>query len=111
MNHLLLFICLGLLYALLKIFLEKRLAPLDITGDEAQLIESAFAKGCSVYALFSAAGADWNYTSAKVEEDFRKYLKRAEVPHYVRDYLRRTTDTKDRYYHKLLFAGGRPPYL
>lgn len=111
MYNLLIFLCLGLLYAVLKIFLEKRLAPLDVAGDEPQLIESAFAKGCSVYALFKMAGEAWNLSPAKVEDDFKQYLRRGDVPHYVRDHLRRSKDATDQTYHKLLFAGGRPPYL
>jgi hypothetical protein len=111
MYQLLMFIGLGLLYAVLKVYLEKRLAPMDTVGDEHQLIESAFANDCSVYELFKRAGTTWNYAPAKIEEDFKQYLIQGDEPHYVRDFVRRSSGAKNRTYHKLLFAGGRPPYI
>lgn len=105
------FIGLALAYAIAKILLEKRLAPLDDVGDGRRLSDLAFASGRSVYDIFHAAGAAWNFSREKVEDDFKRYLQRDEVPHYVGTYARRHRQTGDRTYQRLLFSGGRPPYL
>ena len=105
------FIVISLIYVILKIYLEKRLAPLDAIGDERELSDVAFANGNSVYEVFKTAGSIWNLPAEKSEDDFKKYLQRGTIPHYVRDYLRRQLKPGDRTYQKLIFSGGRPPYL
>lgn len=105
------FIVIGLIYAVLKIYLEKKLAPLDALGDERELSDLAFANGNSVYGVFKAAGSTWNLPVEKTEDDFKKYLRQGDIPHYVRDHLRRQLRPGDRTYQKLIFSGGRPPYL
>jgi hypothetical protein len=111
MTNTVLFIAIGLTYVILKIYLEKRLAPLDAMGDERELSDVAFTGGNSVYEVFKAAGSTWNIPAEKSEDDFKKYLQRGAIPHYVRDYLRRQLKPGDRTYQKLIFSGGRPPYL
>ena len=111
MNNAILFIVIGLIYVVLKIYLEKRLAPLDAIGEERELSDLAFANGNSVYEVFQAAGSTWNLPAEKSEDDFKNYLQRGAIPHYVRDHLRRQLKTSDRTYQKLIFSGGRPPYL
>jgi hypothetical protein len=111
MTNTILFIVIGLIYVVLKIYLEKRLAPLDAIGDERELSDVAFANGNSVYEVFKTAGSIWNLPAEKSEDDFKKYLQRGAIPHYVRDYLRRQLKPGDRTYQKLIFSGGRPPYL
>ena len=111
MTNTILFIVIGLIYVILKIYLEKRLAPLDAVGDERELSDVAFASGNSVYEVFKTAGSTWNLPAEKSEDDFKKYLQRGAIPHYVRDYLRRQLKPGDRTYQKLIFSGGRPPYL
>ena len=111
MFNTILFIVIGLIYVGLKIYLEKRLAPLDAVGDERELSDLAFANGNSVYEVFKTAGATWSLPAEKSEDDFKKYLQRGAIPHYVRDYLRRQLKPGDRTYQKLIFSGGRPPYL
>jgi hypothetical protein len=106
-----LFIIIGLTYVVLKIYLEKRLAPIDAVGEERELSDLAFSNGNSVYEVFKTAGSTWNLPDEKCEEDFKNYLQRGVIPHYVRDYLRRQFKSDDRVYHKLIFSGGRPPYL
>ena len=107
----LIFIGIALIYALLKVFLEKRWAGLDYAGEEGDLSNLAFACGCSVYDLFKAAGSTWNIASTKIDEDFRQYLKQGRVPAYVRDGIRRNLDAGTSTYSQLIFSGGRPPYL
>lgn len=101
----------ALAYAVLKIYFEKRLAPLDAAGDERQLAEVAFASGCSVYELFNTAGSIWNFSAEKIEGDFKQYLLQGDMPPYLKEYVRRHLDTSDRTYQTLLYPGGRPPYL
>ena len=111
MFNTILFIVIGLIYVGLKIYLEKRLAPLDAVGEERELSDLAFANGNSVYEVFKAAGATWSLPVEKSEDDFKKYLQLGAIPHYVRDHLRRQLKPGDRTYQKLIFSGGRPPYL
>ena len=111
MYNALLFIGIALAYAIGKVFLEKRLAPLDADGDERRLADLAFAEGCSVYELFSSAGAQWEFTQNKIDTDFRQFLRQGEIPLYVHDYVRRHLQGDDRTYQRLIFSGGRPPYL
>ena len=111
MFNTLLFIVIGLIYVVLKIYLEKRLAPFDAVGEECELSDLAFTNGNSVYEVFKTAGSTWNLPAEKCEDDFTIYLQRGAIPHYVRDYLRRQLKPGDRTYQKLIFSGGRPPYL
>ena len=106
-----LFIGIALVYAVLKIFLEKRLSPLDAEGDDRRLADLAFASGCSVYELFDAAGSKWEFSHNKIKNDFRRYVRRGEIPPYVHEYLRLHQQAGDRTYQRLIFSGGRPPYL
>ncbi|MFZ0612799.1 MAG: hypothetical protein WAM73_11215 [Desulfobacterales bacterium] len=111
MSNAIFFIVLGLIYVLLKVYLEKRLAPMDSLGDEYDLSDLAFSTGQSVYDVFKVAAVTWNVTVEKSDDDFKKYLTQGHIPHYVRDYLRRQTKPGDRTLQKLVFSGGRPPYL
>ena len=105
------FIGIALAYAVLKVFLEKRLAPLDADGDDRRLADLAFASGCSVHELFLAAGSKWNFSRTKIDSDFRQFLRQAEIPLYVREHMHHHLQRDDRTYQRLIFSGGRPPYL
>ena len=105
------FIAIGLIFALLKIWLEKRLAPLDAVGDEHRLSDLAYDRGCSVYDLFKEAGEKWNFSNTKIDSDFKQYVHQNFIPPYMHDYLKQSAPTGDRTYQKVLFSGGRPPYL
>ena len=111
MSNAILFIMIGLAYAAVKVYLEKRLAPLDAVGDERRLAELAFSCGCSVYDLFRAAAAPWNFTDRKIDQDFKNYVTAGDVPGYLHDFLGRHPQTKNRTYQMLIFSGGRPPYM
>lgn len=111
MSNALIIFGLALAYALLKVFLEKRLAPLDDVGDARHLADLAFAKGCSVFDLFRSAGDRWRFSQQKIDSDFRSYLKSDVVPPYVKDYLRQHDLPRNNTYQRLIFNGGRPPYL
>jgi hypothetical protein len=111
MFHPLVFIGIALVFALLKIILEKRLAPLDAVGDEHRLSDLAYDKGCSVYDLFKEAGEKWNFSKAKIDADFSQYVHHNFIPTYLHDYLKQCVPTGNHTYQKVLFSGGRPPYL
>ena len=111
MYQTLLFIGIALLFAALKVYLEKRLAPLDAIGQERQLGDLAFSRGCSVYHLFEEAGSVWNFSQAKIEADFKQYVHQNDVPPYLNDFLQKNLQSGDQTYQKLLYPGGRPPYL
>lgn len=111
MSHPLIFIGIAALFALLKIVLEKRLAPLDAAGDEHRLSDLAYDRGCSVYDLFKEAGKMWNFSNSKIENDFKQYALDNHIPEYLHDYLKKSLPPDSRTYQKLLFSGGRPPYL
>ena len=112
MTSMLIFISLAVLYGGLKIILERRLAPLDVLGTDGDLKDVAFANGCSVYDLFERANQDWHFSQNKIENDFKNYLNGGDIPGYVRLYIKLQPKNKfDRTYNKLIFSGGRPPYL
>lgn len=102
---------LAVAYVLLKVYFEKRWAPLDDVGDERHLADLAFACGCSVFELFQSAGERWHFSDQKVRQDFRHYLKEDVVPPYVSDFVRQHRFHRNRTYQQLIFNGGRPPYL
>jgi hypothetical protein len=112
MTSIILFICLAVFYGALKIILEIHLAPLDVLGEEGDLSDVAFSRGCSVYALFEQAGDVWPFSKDRIKNDFNVYLNTGDIPGYVRQYVRSQPPLlRDRTYSKLIFSGGRPPYL
>lgn len=111
MSTTVIFIGLALAFALGKVFLEKRLAHLDAAGDESRLDDLAFSMDCSVYDLFTRAAETWNFSKAKIEADFKAYVHQNRIPPYLKDFLRNNSQANDQTYQKLLFSGGRPPYL
>ena len=111
MYQALVFICIALIFAALKVYLEKRWAPLDAMGDERLLGDLAFSRGCSVFQLFEEAGAVWNFSRSKIEADFRQYVLQNDVPPYLHEYLQANLQPGEHTYQKLLYPGGRPPYL
>jgi hypothetical protein len=112
MISMLTFIGLAGLYGVLKIILERRLAPLDVANEEADLADVAFSSGCSVYALFHQAGVVWPFSTDRIQSDFKNYLHTGDIPGYVRQFVKtQPTQVRDRTYSKLIFSGGRPPYL
>lgn len=112
MTSMIVFICLAAVYAVMKVVLEKRLAPLETLGEEGDLSDVAFSTGCSVYTLFQRAGEMWQFSHNKVENDFKSYLNTGDIPGYVRLFIKeQPVKKRDRTYSKLIYSGGRPPYL
>ena len=102
---------LAFIYLILKVYLENRWAPLDDVGDDRHLADLAFACGCSVFDIFKSAGAQWNFSARKAERDFRRYLRSGHVPTYVHRYVTDHPRHRNSTYQRLIFNGGRPPYL
>ena len=111
MGHSIIFILLGLGYVVGKVLLEKRLAPLEVLQGDHHIANLAYMRGCSVYDIFKAAGVKWSFSAFKVDHDFKGYLQDGFVPQYVRDYTHQEIANPDQTYQKILFSGGRPPYL
>ncbi len=44
---------------------------------------------CLHYDIFRYAAKDWGFSEKKVEEDFKVYLSRGEIPRYVLDYIKK----------------------
>ena len=111
MTALLIYIALALVFALGKVVLEKRLAPLDAADDQRRLGDLACSMDCSVYDLFARAGAAWNFSKAKTDADFRDYVHSDRIPPYLHEFLQQEGHSGQQTYQELLYPGGRPPYL
>lgn len=65
---------------------ERRLRRMK-KSDEDLLFDRARSVGCSEYDIFVQSGKKWNFSDMKIEDDFKNYLLRNELPFYVRDFL------------------------
>jgi hypothetical protein len=74
-------------FAALAYFERMHCKRAFISNDE-YLSCLAIVRQCSVYELFRCSGGDWGFSSAKVESDFRTYLKTGHIPQYVVKYAR-----------------------
>ena len=45
--------------------------------------------GNSEYDVFCKSAEDWPVSRAKIDQDFKNYLNRQEIPHYVTDFVRK----------------------
>jgi hypothetical protein len=82
------FIAAALAYVLIKRIAAKRRAA-ESAGDTEYLAQWAVYRGCSEYDLFHECGRTWHIPTSRVEEDFKTYLRRQSLPHYVRDGIRK----------------------
>lgn len=57
-------------------------------SDEEILWNHARREGISEYDVFLRAAEKWSLPMDRAEHDFNIYLQKAELPHYLRDYLR-----------------------
>lgn len=87
---------------------RRRLRKRPVT-DEEMLSSIALSRGSSVYRIFQHAGEVWAFPAGRVEEDFRTYLTRGTIPHYVRDFIRKEIDPRDLAYGSMLNPGGNLP--
>jgi hypothetical protein len=85
-----LFILLALFYVVAMKIMSRRPAPRQPLSDAEILTRTAWQQGASEYDLFRHAAKAWKIPDRQVDEDFRNYLVRHRMPHYVRDFVRKT---------------------
>ena len=101
-----LFIIMILAYVVIKRISEKRLDRTRILSDEECLLHLARLNGCSEFDLFQKAAVFWTVAGPQVEEDFRDYLLRGELPHYVRDFIRKNPLDREQVQMLIYNSGG-----
>ena len=82
-----------MLFALVgMIYLDRRTAKQRVLTDEDYIAIMARQSESSEYNIFHIAAKDWNVSKEKVEQDFRDYLLRSQLPYYIRDFVRRNKE-------------------
>ena len=76
-------------YILLMNRAAKRLNQNRPLTEPEYLTRMARTQGRSEYDLFCDCGNNWRFSRQKVEDDFKSYLLRGQIPHYVRDCIRK----------------------
>ncbi len=69
--------------------LDFRLAARRTVSDEEYLAAMARSRSTSEYDMFHVAAETWHIAATQVEDDFNRYVTEGDMPHYVRDYVRR----------------------
>jgi hypothetical protein len=69
--------------------LDKYWADKTPLTDEERLWNHARNQGISEHEVFRRAADGWSLDARAADTDFKAYLKSGDLPHYVRDYLRR----------------------
>ena len=105
----LVFILMAVVYVLGKKLIEKHERRGQTPSDEERLAAMAVKGKCSEFDLFRMAGRQWQVAETRVEEDFKAYLTRGRVPHYVRDYIRKNTPADEDRDHNINSPGGNLP--
>jgi hypothetical protein len=82
-----------LLYLELMRRLERYWASRRHVGEEERLWMHARRQGISEHEVFRRAAAKWCMNPQRADADFKTYLMRQRLPHYVRDYLRKYEDS------------------
>ena len=82
------FISAVVLYVLLKRHFNRKQANRRLEDAE-YLAQIAMQHKCSEYDLFHECGRNWNLGTSRIEEDFETYLRNYDIPHYVRDFIRK----------------------
>ena len=107
----LVFMGVALACILLKLHVERRRAPRRDACEATRLSVLAFERRTSVYALFREAGRVWSFSTDKIEQDFNRYLRKGDIPHYVGRYLRRETFPRPSYQSTLFISHDLPPNI
>ncbi len=94
---------------LLKMHVERRRATRRDVCDATRLSLLAFERQTSAHALFREAGRELSFSTAKIEQDFNRYLRKGDIPHYVGGYLRRQPLPPASYQSSLFVTHGLPP--
>ena len=85
-----------LIYPLIVVAYFELLRRLDLRWarrtpltDEEFLSYYARSEAISEYEVFGLAAPNWSVGPDEVEADFKAYLRKGILPHYVRDFIRR----------------------
>ena len=109
MINAILLIIIALCYIILRLYLKKRLVKTRTLSDEDYLVNLTLKRGMSAYEIFHIAGKPWNQPESKIEENCIYYLKSGDIPHYVRDYVRKNIESNDFDFDLILHSGGSLP--
>jgi len=102
-------IIIALCYVILRMYLKKRFIKTRSLSDEEYLTNLTLKRGVSAYKIFHVAGKSWNQSESKIEDNFKYYLKSGDLPHYVRDYVRKNIKSQDCNDDSNLHPGGKLP--
>lgn len=83
------FLLITILYLELLTFLGRRSKRKRQITDHEILANLARLMECSEYDIFEEAAKFWTISIDRVEQDFKKYLTKDQIPHYVIDFLRK----------------------
>ena len=108
-NGALLFCLLAVVYVLGKKYIEKKERSSRPETDEEVLAVIATARKCSEHHVFRLAGDQWQVNDKQVEDDFKQYLTHGQLPHYVRDYIRKNRPDDDDGPEDISTPGGDLP--
>lgn len=79
----------AILYILFLHQTSRRLNENRPLTEPEYLTRMARMQGRSEYDLFCDCGENWRFSKNKVEDDFKSYLLCGQIPHYVRDCIRK----------------------
>jgi hypothetical protein len=82
------FVTLVMAYFAALSFLENQHAKKAFISNDEFLASLAIVRKCSVYDLFVRSGGEWRFSTSKVENDFKSYVKTGHIPHYVVNYVK-----------------------
>jgi hypothetical protein len=108
-----LFIMGTLIYLMVLRYFDKKQARVRPLTEGEYLYKMARIRESSEYDIFLLSAKEWNITSKnKIDEDFKDYLLKEQMPYYVKDYIRKTSRIEGNSYrppHNL--GGGSLPWL
>jgi hypothetical protein len=87
--NMILFPTAALFYFQMMNYLDRRYARTQPFTDDEILWKMARIRGCSEYDIFKISAKQWHLNQDMVDDDFKKYLIDEQMPHYVRDYVRK----------------------
>ena len=105
----LVFCLLAVVYVLGKKYIEKKERINRPETDAEVLALIATTRNCSEHDIFRMAGNEWQVSANQVADDFRQYLTRGKMPHYVRDFIRKNRPDDDDGPEDISSPGGNLP--
>lgn len=83
------YLIIPIFYVILKRYYEKYVAEKKIFSDEECLLHIARFHKRSEYDIFHLSAKNWHISEQQVENDFKVYLRQGQLPHYLRDFIRK----------------------